>query len=337
MLELTRLKVFCEVASHGSFTKAAEVLGYAQPSISHHIAQLERELGAQLFDRQPRLQLTEAGHVFLDYARPVLVQLADAQREVTETVRSGGSILRLAAFPSAAATLMPAAAGPFRQRRPGVELSLTEADPPVSLPGLIAGEHDLALVYDYPALGAAADPAVDLEPLFGDQMALALPAGHRLAGLPSLPLEALSAEPWITPHDCMCRDALVLACRNAGYFPDTVSQTNDYMAMQGLVAAGVGVALLPRLAVAIARRPGVAFLPLAMPVIERVTFIATRHGAYKSPVADAFRAALRTALAAAEDTALPLEPYDPEHAVAGPGRQGPAGRLARAGRRPVTP
>lgn len=317
MLELTRLKVFCEVASHGSFTKAAEVLGYAQPSVSHHIAQLERELGAQLFERQPRrLQLTDAGQVFLDYARPVLVQLADAQREVTETVRSGGGTLRLAAFPTAAATLMPAAAGAFRASRPNVDLSLTEADPPVAVPGLIAGDCDLAIVYDYPALGAAPDPAVELEPLFGDQMTVVVPASHRLAGRAALRLEELARERWITPHDSMCRDALLLACRTAGFTPDAVSMTNDYMAMQGLVAAGVGVALMPRLAVAIARRPGVVMIPLERPVIERVTFIATRFGAYKSPATDAFRAALRAAVPAAEDARLPLEAYDPEHAVA---------------------
>ena len=321
MLELTRLKVFCEVASHGSFTRAAEMLGYAQPSISHHIAQLERELGAQLFDRQPRrLQLTEAGQVFLDYARPMLVQLADAQREVAETVSSGGGRLRLAAFPTAAATLLPAAARPFRASRPDVQLSLTEADPPAAVPGLIAGDYDLAIVYDYPALGTGPDPGVELEPLFGDQMAVALPAGHRLAGLAAVPIEALAAEQWITPHESMCRDALILACRNAGFFPETASQTNDYMAMQGLVAADVGVAVMPRLAIAMARRPGVAVLPLAEPVIERVTFIATRRGAYRAPAADAFRAALRSALAAAEDADLPLEVYDLAHAVAGPAR-----------------
>ncbi len=317
MLELTRLKVFCEVASHGSFTKAAETLGYAQPSISHHIAQLERELGAQLFDRQPRrLQLTDAGQVFLDYARPVLTQLADAQREVTETIRAGSGRLRVAAFPTAAATLMPAAAGPFRANRPNVELSLTEVDPPLAVPGLIGGDFDLSVVYDYPMLGAARDPAVELEPLFGDQMAIALPAGHRLAGRPVLAIEELSHEPWVTPHSSMCHDALIMSCRNAGFTPNAVTQTNDYMAMQGLVAAGVGVAVLPRLAVAIARRPGVVIARLAKPVLERVTFIATRKGAFRSQVAEAFRAALRSAPGNVEDPDLPLEPYDLAH-VAG--------------------
>ena len=111
MLDLTRLKVFREVAIHGSFTKAAEAMGYTQPSISHQVAQLERELSAQLFERQTRrVTLTPAGQVFLRHVQTVLVQLADAEREVAETAGTGGRLLRLASFPTAAATLIPPAA-----------------------------------------------------------------------------------------------------------------------------------------------------------------------------------------------------------------------------------
>src|SRR6516165_9253207 len=317
MLELTRLKVFREVASLGSFTKAAETLGYAQPSISHHVAQLERELGAQLFERQARrVQLTPAGRVFLGHVRSVLTQLADAEREVAETAKMGGRVLRIAAFPTAAATLMPSAVATFREGSPRVDLRLTDADPPESVPALLAGDHDLALVYDYPALGGAPEPGVDLEPLFVDHMAVAVPAGHPLARAGSIRLDQLSQETWLAPHSSVCRDAVDVACRNAGFVPDVVSETNDYMAAQGLVAAGVGVALLPRLAVAMSRRPGVALLALSELVIERVTFIATRSGAYRSPLTDAFRAALREAVAVISDPALPLEDFAPRQAVA---------------------
>ena len=317
MLELTRLKVFREVASLGSFTKAAETLGYAQPSISHHVAQLERELGAQLFERQARrVQLTPAGRVFLGHVRSVLIQLADAEREVAETAKMGGRVLRIAAFPTAAATLMPSAVATFREGSPRVDLRLTEADPPESVPALLAGDHDLALVYDYPALGGAPEPGVDLEPLFVDHMAVAVPAGHPLARAGSVRLDQLSQEAWLAPHSSVCRDAVDFACRNAGFVPDVVSETNDYMAAQGLVAAGVGVALLPRLAVAMSRRPGVALLPLSDLVIERVTSIATRSGAYRSPLTDAFRTALRQAVAGISDPVLPLEDFEPQHAVA---------------------
>jgi DNA-binding transcriptional LysR family regulator len=317
MLELTRLKVFREVASLGSFTKAAETLGYAQPSISHHVAQLERELGAQLFERQARrVQLTPAGQVFLGHVQSVLNQLADAEREVAETAKVGGRVLRVAAFPTAAATLIPSAVAAFREGSPRVDLRLTEADPPESVPALIAGDHDLALVYDYPALGGGQEAGVDLEPLFVDHMAVAVPAGHPLAYADSVRLDALSKETWLAPHSSVCRDALDFACRNAGFVPNVVSETNDYMAAQGLVAAEVGVALLPRLAVAMSRRPGVALLALSELVIERVTFIATRSGAYRSPLTDAFRAALRQAVAGISDPVLPLEDFELQQTVA---------------------
>jgi DNA-binding transcriptional LysR family regulator len=316
MLELTRFKVFREVATLGSFTKAAESLGYAQPSISHHVAQLERELGAQLFERHPRrIQLTPAGHVFLGYIQSVLLQLSDAEREVSETVRAGGRSLRVAAFPTAAATLMPVAAACFRAGAPTVDLRLIEADPPASLPALTAGEQDLALVYDYPALGFPAEAGVELEPLYVDHMALVLPYTHELADSIPVPLGALSGERWIAPLPSVCRDAFVFACRSAGFTPQIVSQTNDYMAMQGLVAAGVGVALLPRLAVAIARRPGVVLAPISDLAVERVTFIAARTGTYRSPITEAFRAALRQAVTEVADPHLPLEVFEPLDAM----------------------
>jgi DNA-binding transcriptional LysR family regulator len=324
MLELTRLKVFRAVAVHGSFTKAAEALGYAQPSISHQVAQLERELSAQLFERQARrVTLTPAGQVFLRHVQAVLVQLADAEREVAETARTGGRLLRLASFPTAAATLMPTAVAAFRARQPRSELRLTEADPPVSVPALLAGEHDLAVTYDYPVLGAAVDPALELEPLCLDHMVIVLPPGHGAASSGQVTLAALASAQWIAPHSSICRDAFEFACRSAGFAPAVVSETNDYQAMQGLVAAGVGVALLPRLAVAVSRRPDVILRPLDNTVIERVTFIATRAGAYQSPLVTAFRAALRMAASAVAAPGLPLEMFEPEHDTAQPtGRPG---------------
>jgi DNA-binding transcriptional LysR family regulator len=207
---------------------------------------------------------------------------------------------------------------------------------------LLAGDQDLAIVYDYPVLGEAPDPAVELEPLFADHMAIALPAGHPLAGATRVSLASLSREPWVTPHSSVCRDALVFACRNAGFAPTVVTETNDCMAMQGLVAAEVGVALLPRLATAIAQRPGLVFRPRDEPVIERVTFIATRAGSYRSPAENAFWAALCSALPAADRAAaLPLEAFDPPsgsyQSRASRGRSGPGrpaedrGQLRTAG------
>jgi DNA-binding transcriptional LysR family regulator len=144
------------------------------------------------------------------------------------------------------------------------------------------------------------------------------PTGHDAASSGQVTLAALATAQWIAPHSSVCRDALEFACRNAGFAPAVVSETNDYQAMQGLVAAGVGVALLPRLAVAVSRRPDVILRPLDNTVIERITFIATRAGAYQSPLVTAFRAALRMAAAAVAAPGLPLEMFEPEHDTAQP-------------------
>jgi len=186
------------------------------------------------------------------------------------------------------------------------------------VPALLAGEHDLAVIYDYPVLGAAVDPALELEPLCLDHMVVALPPGHAAASSAQVTLAGLATAQWIAPHSSICRDALEFTCRNAGFAPAVVSETNDYQAMQGLVAAGVGVALLPRLAVAVPQRPDVILRPLDATVIERVTFIATRSGAYRSPLVTAFRAALRIAASTVAAPGLPLEIFEPEHVTAQP-------------------
>jgi len=235
---------------------------------------------------------------------------------VAETAGTGGRLLRLASFPTAAATLIPSAVADFRARHPRGELRLTEPDPPVSVPALLAGEHDLAMIYDYPVLGAAPDPALELEPLCLDHMVVALPPGHDAASSAQVRLAGLATAQWVAPHSSICRDAFEFGCRSAGFAPAVVSETNDYQAMQGLVAAGVGVALLPRLAVALSQRPDVIMRPLDSTVIERVTFIATRSGAYRSPLVTAFRAALRTAASTVAAPGLPLEMFEPGHVTA---------------------
>jgi DNA-binding transcriptional LysR family regulator len=172
----------------------------------------------------------------------------------------------------------------------------------------------------YPILRRPDDAGIDLKALFADQLALALPVGHPLAAAEQVSLLALAAEPWVAPHDSVCRDAMVFACRMTGFEPRVVSETNDYAAMQGLVAGGVGVALLPRMACTFTSKPGVVLRPLAEPLIERVTFMATRTGAYRSPAVETLRRLLRDGLQHATNPALPLEPFDFEPPTTSPPR-----------------
>ncbi|HET6909727.1 MAG TPA: LysR substrate-binding domain-containing protein [Mycobacteriales bacterium] len=246
-------------------------------------------------------------------SRPGALRLADAERELAETARVGLNQLRVAAFATAAATVLPPAAGLFREQMPTVELAVTEGDPGDTLAALHAGDHDVALAYDYPVLSGPGPDGLELEPLFVDQMCVALPAEHPLAGVDAVPLSALAYEPWCAPHHSVCRDALDLACRTAGFTPRIVSETNDYMVMQGLVAARVGVAVMPRLATAIAVRPGIAVRPLLGDVLERVTFIVTRTAGYRPAAVSTLRAALIHGVGLLDTHGLALEPFESEH------------------------
>ena len=237
----------------------------------------------------------------------MLARIDDIERQVVELAHAGGNV-RLISFPSAAATLVPHAVAGFRAGFPSAALQLAEADPPHALPELKHGDWDLAVAYDYPITGEPLDPALDYETLFFDRMALCLHRDDpRAATRGALSLRDLSRDPWVAPYDCVCRTALELACRQAGFAPEVVSESNDYMAMQGLVAAGVGVALVPRLISALALRPEVVLRPISGSDITRVVAITTRAGGYTSHAVLGMAAALHEAIAAIDDPALPLD------------------------------
>src|SRR5437764_3106028 len=161
MLDVRRMRVLREVATQRSFSAAAEKLGYTQSAVSQQIAALEREAGATLIERNPRgVRLTDAGEALVRHADKILARLAEAEAELEAIAGLRGGRLRLASFPTAGATLVPRAIREFSHRHPGVELSLTEAEPNESLPRLKAGELDLALVDDPPPPPAIADDDV---------------------------------------------------------------------------------------------------------------------------------------------------------------------------------
>jgi len=308
VLDVDRLRVFREVATLGSFTAAARKLSFTQPGVSHHVKQLERELGVTLLERSPRgIRLTPAGGALLEHADAVLLRLADAERDTIEVARQGGGRLSLLSFPTGAATVVPPAVAAFRERRPDVRLELAEADPPLALPRVVNGEIDLAVAYHYPILQGAHEPALQWEELFADSMAVCLPATHRLADEDELELEQLSDEVFAAPYDCVCRDALVQACRQAGFTPDVASETNDYMAMQGLVASGIGVAVMPRLVASIAIRPEVVLRPLRTGTLTRVVAVVSRRDGFQSLATRTMQELLHEAAATLATPALPLD------------------------------
>src|SRR5690349_6296325 len=149
MLDVRRLRVLREVAVRGSFSAAAESLSFTQSAISQQIAALERETGTTLVQRNARgVRLTEAGEALVRHAEAILARLAEAEAELEAIAGLRGGRLRLAAFESSAATLMPLAIAAFRARHPGVELTMMMGEPDEMMPLLKAGELDLALGYD---------------------------------------------------------------------------------------------------------------------------------------------------------------------------------------------
>ncbi len=291
-----RFQAFLAVADHGSFTAAAAALGVSQPAVSQHVAKLERELGAMLLERSGRrVLLTPAGEVLLRHARLLLTGLDDARRELAAVARSDTGRLRLDLFPSAAATFAPTAVVQLLAAYPKVSVVMHELDPPKSLPRVLAGESDLAVVYEYPLLGRPRDPRLTCEVIGTDAMAVALPQLSPLAARPVVSLAELSTCAWVVPGPSMCRDALDEACRRAGFAPTVVSQTNDYQAMLRMVGAGVGIAIVPRVVAGMAPAGSVALRPLAASRLKRVIVLAYRTRAALTPAMELMRTLMANA------------------------------------------
>lgn len=247
MLDVKRLRVLREVARRGSFSAAAEALGYTQPAISRQVALLERETGATLLQRQPSgIRLTDAGELLVRHADTILARLRDAEEQLHDLLGLRSGRLRMSTLTSAAATIVPLAITEFRERLPDVELSVSMVDPYGVLPLLRAGEVDLSLCNE-PSYLELPDLAGAV--LFEEPMLIALPRRHRLAGRKRVNLAELADDRWMLGTAQSCPDAgrFVRACHAAGFDPDIAFNNDDYTAVLGFVAAGVGVAPVPEM------------------------------------------------------------------------------------------
>lgn len=252
-----RLLIFREVARRGSLSAAATALGWTQPAVGQHIRRLERDLGLALALRSTKgITLTEAGTRLLSHADAVASRLAAAGQEMDalRTLRTGR--VRLAAFPSAAATLIPPALARLATAAPHLDAWLTELEPPEALAAVLAGDIDLAVLFHHPGVESPdRHPDLVTHVLGNDPVLAVLPAQHRHAGAGGirapLSLAELAGERWIA--GCLrCRTHLQALARTAGFQPDIRHTTDDYVVVQNLVAAGLAVALLPALALAAA-------------------------------------------------------------------------------------
>ena len=296
MLSATRLRVLREVAHRGTISAAADALDYTQSAVSQQIAALEAETGLALLERHPRgVTLTAAGQTLVGHAEGILAQLQAAEEALQAISGLRGGRLRMATFPSAGATLVPQAIAGFRAAHPGVELSLAEGEPEDIAPRLRGGELDLALLFEFEGQSLDAGRATRVE-LLEDPMFLALPREHRLATRGRLRLADLAGEAWVqTSAESNCARHVVRCCLAAGFEPNVAFESDDYQTVQGLVAAGVGVALIPHMALS-APRKQIAVRSLADGPVRKV-LAATAPSARLVPAAGAMVGFLEAAAA----------------------------------------
>src|SRR3954453_7842575 len=234
MLDVKRMRILKEVSDRGSFSAAAEALSYTQSAVSQQIAALEREAGSQLVTRGSRgIRLTEAGEALVRHADAILTRLADAEAELEAIAGLRGGRLRLAAFPTVGATLMPLAIATFRQRHPEVELTVKQLEPEDSMPMLKTGDLDIALTIT-PSTRAGDEEGLDIQFLLDDPMYAALPLDSPLASKAKLRMKDLANEEWLSTSDsCSCGDLVRNHCIRMGFEPNVTFESDDYLAIQG--------------------------------------------------------------------------------------------------------
>jgi DNA-binding transcriptional LysR family regulator len=295
VLDLRRLRVLAEIAERGSLSAAADALGYTASAVSQQLAALEREAGVELVDRHARgTTLTDAGEMLLIHARRLLAGEQAARSELMAFASGERGRLRKGWFTTAGAALMPFALATFLREYSGVELVLSECDPDQAAQALRAGELDLALIYQFEL---DEDPAPDLSQtmLITDRAYIGVPANNRLAGRTRLTLSHFREEPWVQGvREGVTLTALPTACRAAGFEPLIVFRTDDHLVVQGLVAAGVGVALLPHIAIPTVRRD-IAIKQVTGAGLQRSIRLAFAQRQRASPLASAMATHLQNA------------------------------------------
>ncbi|MEU1126300.1 LysR family transcriptional regulator [Streptomyces sp. NPDC005899] len=285
MIEARHLRVLRAVATTGSFSAAGRELGCTQPAVSQQMKALESSAGTPLLIRTGReMRLTEAGQALLRHASGILAGLTAAEEEVAAIAGLRAGRVRLVSFPSGSSTLVPGALAALRAAHPGTRVSLVEAEPPRSVEMLRDGDCDIALAFRYGTAGGEWDDLV-VRPLLRDRLVGLVAEGHRLAGAEAVGIAELADESWIAGCP-RCRRQLVEVCEESGFTPRIDFATDDYPAVVGLVGAGLGVAVLPELAVESVRPRGARTVRVE-PAVEREIVALTLPDLARVPAVEA--------------------------------------------------
>lgn len=291
-MDVRRLLIFREVARAGSLAAAARTLGWTQPAVSQHVRRLEADSGAALVVRGGRgITLTEAGRVLLGHADAIADRLHAAEQDVAALTGLVAGLVRVTAFPTAAAVLLPPVLATLLERAPRLDVRFTELEPPEAEAAVRAGDADLAVVFRH---------ALDTTPVEGDLLREPLTRHPVLAVVPQgrgpRDLADLAGERWIAGCP-RCRSHLLRCAGARGFTPDVRFATDDHVVVQRLVARGLGVALLPSWALEASTQPGVVGLPVAG-VDDRIVDVLVRPDARRVPAVAAVLAGLREAASA---------------------------------------
>ena len=239
-----RVLTFRAVAHQRSFSRAARELALSQPSVSNQVASLEREIGARLFDRRPGgLRLTREGEILLEHADAIAERFELAKRQLAAAAEGQLARLRIGAFPTALAGLVPAAIARLCLQYPDTKVTVDEGTD--DLPARVrSGELHLAVAFQDTARPRQEPPGMERRDLLRERFMVALAPGHPLAGRPEVRLADLSEADWTAALP----DGLIVgACRAAGFEPNLVSITHDQLAIRALIARGLAVTLAPQL------------------------------------------------------------------------------------------
>lgn len=299
------LRVVKAIADEGSITGAALALGYSQPAVSQQLKRLEQRLAVAIVERVGRsVRLTDAGRILARHAPAVTTALDAAAGELAELRGLRSARVRLVGFPSASPTIVPRLLADLAQRHPGISLTYVEAEPPEAVEAVREDRTDIALTFSYP--GDRDDPhgssarGLAVHTVGADELLAVLPAEHPAATADIIDVATLENDDWIAGCP-RCRGHLLELCGRAGFAPRIAFETDNFVAVEGLVAQGIGVATLPRMAVeSFPQLPGVAVVPLPAGEQRRIHTV-TARGADRVPAVRATLNALARLIAEPAD------------------------------------
>jgi DNA-binding transcriptional LysR family regulator len=305
MLDARRLQLLDAVGTAGSITDAARSLNYTPSAVSQQISALERATGLQLVVRLPRgVRLTEAGRVLAGHGAVIARHVHQAHEEMEAVRTLGAGRLRIAAFPSAGATLVPRLVSIFSRRHPNVQVTFEIQEPRDSVDAVRTGLLDVALIFTYPFATRPVFSRLAVQELLADEIFVAIAGDHALAGRSELDARDLADIPWLVSTDPDCARMLHHIAARGGFEPRTGLESDDYLTVGRLVAAGLGVALVPSLA-ADAMPETVRLMPLRESLVRNIAIVSA---ADPSPPVSAMLAIAREALAAETQSRPPVEP-----------------------------